>query len=298
MKNISLLSLLVGLATTTAQAQEVVIDTSYYTPPVRKRVLMEDPEKNSRPDRTGKRAASKLDFINELKEVQTWYVGAEGGFRSDVSTLSNTFQGLISNNTQTKATWGLALGYTYRNAWAIETGYTHAPTHLNLTVANGNNPFVFTYPNSGFGIPFRIKRRLGSGKKAKNGTGFWLTAGAWLTPNGSGQIGDFKLIGFSYYNRNRMIDTVRINNTATVVNRITGIAEVGTDYSVRLSPYLELGFYLRKYWGLGTALRSDLAYTVNNTLLQQSLATANGSGWGFGMSFRYIYSRQHEIKKP
>ncbi len=292
--------MLIGLATV-VRAQEVVIDTSYYRPPppVRARTLQADPEKNygSHLIRGGKRADSRHDLAAQLNEVRTWYIGAEGGFRSDGSVFSNSFDGLISTPTQTKATGGLTFGYGYRNAWILETGVTYAPIHLAISVANRGDALVYTYTNSGYSIPFRIKRRLGSGRLASNGTGFWITGGAWLVPNGSGQLGDFSLIGYSYRGRNR-VDTLRLSSTALVSNRITGVAELGLDYAIRLSSYLELGFFGRKYWGLGTALQSNLLYTVNGGAEQRSTLTANGSGWGFGLALRYIYSRQHELKKP
>ena len=298
MKHLSLLSMLVSLSTA-VQAQEVVIDTSYYTSPVRRRVLMADPDKNpgNHQIKSGRRADGRHDLINQLNEIQTWYVGAEGGFRTDGGTLSNSFNGLVSTPTPAKAMWEASLGYTYHNAWVIETGYTHAPIHLTMSIANNSVPLVYTYTNSGYGLPLRLKRRLGPARQAKNGTGFWLTAGAWLIPNGSNPTGDFKLIGYSYRGRSH-VDTLRLTNTTTVANRVTGMAELGLDYATRLSSHLELGFYVRTYWGLGNALKADLVYTVNGSSQQQAMVTANGSGWGVGTSLRYIYRRQHELKKP
>lgn len=301
MKHLSLLWFLMSFPVS-ALAQEAVIDTSYYTPPSQRRpVLTDDPEQSqgqrrlnrSRPVGNDK---SDNELLHRVREVQIWYVSAEGGFRSDGSTLSNSLGGLVSNATLTKAVWSALLGYTYRNAWSIESGYIHAPIHLNITVANGQTPLIFNYQNNGFGIPLRLKRRIGSGKRAASGTGFWLTAGAWLIPNGDAPMDDFRLIGYTSRNRGSRTDTLRLNNSTTTLNRITGLAELGVDYAVRVSPFIELGFYARKYWGLGTALRSDLIYTVNNISETKSSITADGTGWGFGLAVRYLYGRQHELK--
>ncbi|MFD2571208.1 hypothetical protein ACFSUS_11235 [Spirosoma soli] len=298
MRNISLVFWLIS-ASVAVQAQEVVIDTNYYAPlpVVRKRVIMDDPDNNSsnRQSKSEKRNDTRQDLLNQFHEIQTWYISAEGGFRNDGSTLNNTLDGLVSTSNLIKATWGVLFGYTYRNVWTVESGYTRSPIHLSIRIANGNNPLTYTYLNNGYGIPFRIKRRLGSAQHAKNGTGFWITAGGWLVPNGSGQTGDFKLIGYSSRGRNR-IDTLRLNNTAAISNQVSGLAELGLDYTTRLSSYLELGFYARKYWGLGNALQSELTYTVNNRSQQQAIMTADGTGWGFGLALRYIYGRQHEMK--
>ncbi|GAB4023603.1 hypothetical protein [Spirosoma koreense] len=301
MKHISLLVFLLAFSASTL-AQEVVIDTSYYTPPAqRRRILRADPDQNpggpwQSPNSSDRNREVGKDHLPDLAEVQTWYVSAEGGFRNDASTLSNSFGGLMSNPSSLKSVWGALLGYTYRNAWSVEAGYTHAPTHLTISIANGQSPLVFTYQNAGFGIPVRLKRRIGSARRAANGTGFWLTAGAWLIPNGDSQMDGFQLIGYSRNNRLRTTDTLRLNNTTTLA-RISGLAEVGVDYTVRVSPFLELGFYLRKYWGLGNALRSDVVYKVNSTSETRSSLTANGTGLGFGVALRYIYGRQHELKK-
>ncbi|GAB4046299.1 hypothetical protein GCM10028810_24610 [Spirosoma litoris] len=282
-----------------ALAQEVVIDTNYYAPPpvVRKKVLTEDPDQNPYRNRSARQRQSDHSADYQLKETQTWYVGLEGGFRTDGTVLTNTFDGLISSSSTTKATWSALVGYTYRNAWVIEAGYTYAPVHLNITIANGSKPLIYNYQNSGYGIPLRIKRRIGSASRAANGTGFWLSAGAWLVPNGSINTDNFRLIGYSYRSRTRVADTLRLDNTTTLKS-ISGIAELGIDYSVRLSSSLEFGTYIRKYWGLGEAVRSDITYTVNGVAQPQSTVTANGTGWGFGIALRYIYGRQQEVKKP
>lgn len=301
MKNIYLILVLVSLSTS-SWAQEVVFDTSYYAPPpVRRRVLTADPEDRGTKGRTGRTNVDrKADYLelHHLKETQTWYLNVEGGFRTDVSTLTNSFDGLIGSSTQTKFAWSVLTGYTFRNAWAIETGYTHAPIHLNITITNNPSPFVFNYQNSGFGIPIRLKRRIGLGSQTPNGTGLWLTAGAWLIPNGDGQAEELKFSGYSTYGRGRRVDTLRLDVITGPEKRITGAAELGIDYATRLSSNLELGFYMRKYWGFGNALRSDLTYTVNNTSEQRSAITANGTGWGFGISLRYIYGKQYEMKSP
>ena len=280
------------------RAQEVVIDTNYYAPPpvVRQPVLTEDPDTNPNHQSGGNwHATRKRELLEKLNEMQTWYVNAETGFRSDVSVLSNSLDRLVSNPAATHFSWSALLGYTYHNAWTVEAGYTHAPIHLNISITNGSNPLVFNYLNSGNGIPLRLKRRIGSGKRAANGTGFWITGGAWLIPNGNEKPVDFKLIGYNRYNRNR-VDTIRLNNATTILKRVTGIAELGLEYTTRLASRFEVGFYVRKYWGLGNALQSDLVYTVNNGSRAQSTITADGSGWGFGVALRYLYSRQYDVK--
>lgn len=301
MKHISLFCFLFGVSVS-ALAQETVPDTNYYTLPTQRRqILKADPDDNNGQRQPKRGQSTRLyedELVRQLTEVQTWYVSAEGGFRSDGSTLTNSLNGLVSSATQTKAAWSFLLGYTYRNAWSLEAGYAYAPIHLNITIANGQTPLAFTYQNSGNGFPLRLKRRLGSGKQMDNSTGFWLTAGAWLIPNGNQTMDDFRLIGYVSRNRGARTDTLRLTNTTVITNRVTGLAEAGLEYTARLSPFLELGAYVRKYWGLGNALRSDVTYMLNHTAEQQATFMSNGTGWGFGIALRYIYGRQHEVKTP
>ncbi|RYZ75698.1 MAG: hypothetical protein EOP06_32090, partial [Proteobacteria bacterium] len=84
MKHLFFLTFLMSLSVS-GQAQEVAIDTNYYTPPpmVRERVLTEDPENNPRFQSGGSRRANRRqELLDKLDEVQTWYVGAETGIRS------------------------------------------------------------------------------------------------------------------------------------------------------------------------------------------------------------------------
>ncbi|MBD2699323.1 hypothetical protein IC229_01655 [Spirosoma sp. BT702] len=285
-----------------AQAQEIVIDTSSVAPPpVRVHGLTADPDERLEDFRYGKiRTADgkREDYLQfrRLKEIQTLSINVEGGFRSETSTLSNSFNGLINSNLSMKANWSVLLGYSYRNIWAIEAGYGYLPIRLNVSVTNGSNPLIYNYQNSGNGATVRLKRRIGSGKRSLNNTGFWLTGGAWLIPNGSGQIDPLRLTGRSNSRRNRAADTLQLNINTSIANRFTGMAELGAEYTVRLASSVELGFYARKYWGIGDALQSTLTYKVNNAAEQQSFIKSDGSGWGFGVALRFILEREHEFK--
>lgn len=279
-----------------AMAQEVVIDTNYYTPPpVRRRVLTADPDQQTEP--RGRLKKLKNDWMDQFSEQHTWYAALEGALRTEGSVSSNSFNGLISNPGQSSFTWGLLLGYTYRNAWAAELGYSYAPIHLNITVVNTPTPYAYHYQNSGHGIPLRLKRRLGSADRAQSGTGFWVSAGAWLLPNGQSLVDALHFTGRSAYSRRSPVDTLQLSINTETTTRMTGLAELGLDYAVRLSSTLELAFTARKFWGLGKTLHSDLVYSVNSTAETRGTITANGAGWGFGGSLRYIYSRQHALKK-
>ncbi|GAB3704026.1 hypothetical protein GCM10027592_34860 [Spirosoma flavus] len=303
MKHIFFIFLFLG-SFLSAQAQEVVIDTSDVAPPpvrVHGR-LTADP--NDRVDdlRYGKlRTADdkRADYLQSqrLKEIRTLSINVEGGLRNEVSTLSSSLNGLIISNLPMKTNWSVLLGYSFQNNWAIEAGYGYLPIRLNVTVANGSRPLAYNYQNSSNGATVRMKRRIGSGKRSLNNTGFWLTGGAWLIPNGSGQIDPLRLTGRSTPRRNQAADTLQLDITTSIANRFTGMAELGAEYTVRIASSVEMGFYARKYWGIGNALQSTITYKVNNVTEQQSLIKSDGSGWGFGVALRFILEREHEFKE-
>ena len=285
-----------------ATAQEIIIDTSYYIPPSqRKPLLTPDPANrpNSRPLYREQYILSETALLNQFRDVHSWYVVVEGGLRQDVSQLSNTFNGLISNPAASAWTGGVLVGYTYRNAWNAEFGYTYAPTHLNITLASSPAPYQYSYKNSGYGLPVRIKWHVGAGKRTVSNTGIWLSAGAWLIPNGDQKNDLLQFTGRSGRGGPRSrFDTLEVTVNTGTANRLTGVAEAGVDYTARISSLFEMGFYVRKYWGLSSALRSDLTYRVNRATETTSSITANGTGWSAGISLRYVYSRKREVREP
>lgn len=293
MKHFWLFYFIVGLSIVPTLAQEVLIDTAYYADSSLAPAKLNPGSRLTRPE---KRVIITRKLLMQFSEVNAWYARAEGGFRSSVALLSNSLDGLVSTATPPKPTWSVLLGYTHQNTWSVETGYAHAPILHTIRIANNGDPLEYTYTNSSPGIPVRVKRRLGLGRQATNGAGFWLTAGAWVVPNGSGPTGSFSLIGYSTYGRYR-VDTLRLNNLTIVPNQVTVMGELGIDAAIRVSACLFLDGSLRRYWGLGNALQSTLTYTVNNRSPKQATITSDGSGWGFGLSLRYIDARQYGLKK-
>ncbi len=84
-------------------------------------------------------------------------------------------------------------------------------------------------------------------------------------------MSNFKSIGYSSCHHGTRTNVLRLTNNTVIVSRITALAELEIDYSVRISSFVELGTYVRKYWGLEQALRSDLTYTVNRASAQQAI---------------------------
>ncbi|AQG80457.1 hypothetical protein [Spirosoma montaniterrae] len=216
-----------------------------------------------------------------------WYVSFDAFVRTDRAKLDNSLNGLIESDRVTKLDWSAVVGWSARERWAIEAGYARMPIHTQVSVSNGRSPLVYRYTNSHNAFMLRGKRLLASTSGPWLRSGFWLSGGMWLVPNNGQREGQFSLIG---YRRNETVDTLRLNSQTNVNGRATAMAELGAEYNVRLSNNVDLGFTVRKFWGLGTSLTTDVAYTINNTLAQQAQLRGTGSGMSYGVSLRYTLS--------
>ena len=85
-------------------------------------------------------------------------------------------------------------------------------------------------------------------------------------------------------------DTLRLLSQTRTGTRMTTMAELGAEYNVRLSNTVDLGFSVRKFWGLGSSIVTDVDYTVNNVLAQQAQLRGTGTGMSYGVTLRYTYA--------
>ncbi|SDM47830.1 hypothetical protein [Siphonobacter aquaeclarae] len=232
----------------------------------------------------------------EEEVLHRWYVNAEGFIRTDNSTLSNTFNDLISSGSVNKSGWGVLVGYSFREVWAAEAGYSPSPIHNQLTISNSPRDFVFTYKNDSRAIIGRVKRQLFSTGRVKNRSGFWISGGAWLIPNAGTTVDGFEIDGYLYKRGQQHPDTVQITSLTKTATSMTALLELGLEYNVRLSNRLGLGFYYRHLWGMGNSMSTHLTYTVNHANTTTSDIKADGSGWSLGLSLRYTYSLKRDIR--
>lgn len=244
------------------------------------------------------RAAPKRDYDRLLVRygsylAERWYFGMEGFVRADNSRLSNSFNGLVASNAVIRPGWSALIGWTHRETWAVEGGYARSPIHNELAV----NPYVFRFANEKSGFLLRAKRQLFSTSPQKRRSGVWVSAGVWLIPNTGQSRGALSFEGYSRRNYLREIDTLMITAQTATNTRATGLAELGLEYTVRLSSRVDLGLYGRKYWGFGSSITTDLNYSVNEQSSQPSTIQGRGTGGSFGVALRYTYSRKHLIAK-
>ncbi|MDB5240969.1 MAG: hypothetical protein JWP57_1594 [Spirosoma sp.] len=219
-----------------------------------------------------------------------WYVSLDGFVRTDRAHMNNSINGLIESDLVAKAGVGAVIGWSYRERWAVEGGYARMPIHTQVSIRNGSSPLVYRYTNGRDAFVLRGKRLLLSTSKPWLRSGFWLSGGLWLVPNGGQSEGRFSLLGYRYKGRNEASDTLRLVSQTRTGSRMTSMAELGAEYNVRLSDNIDLGFSVRKFWGLASSITTDVNYSVNRTLMQQAQLQGTGTGMSYGVTLRYTYA--------
>jgi hypothetical protein len=219
-----------------------------------------------------------------------WYASLDGFVRTDRAHMDNSFNGLIESNAVTKVGVGAIIGWTSRERWAVEAGYARMPIHTQVSVRNGVTPLVYRYTNGRDAFVLRGKRLVLSTSGPWLRSGFWLSGGMWLVPNGGQSEGRFSLLGYRYRGRGESPDTLRLLSQTRTGHRVTTMAELGAEYNVRLSDNIDLGLSVRKFWGLGSSIVTNVNYSVNRTIAQEAQLKGTGTGMSYGVSLRYTYS--------
>lgn len=219
-----------------------------------------------------------------------WYVALDGFIRTDRAQLDNSLNGLIESDWVTKAGWSAVVGWSYRERWAIEAGYARMPVHTQVSVVNASSPLIFCYTNNHNAFVLRGKRLILSTSKPWLRSGFWLSGGLWGVPNYGEQEGNFVISGYRYQNVRETREPVMLTGHTYTSGQLSTLAEVGAEYNVRLSPVMDLGFSVRKFFGLSNSIITDVAYVVNQTTVQQAQLKGSGTGMSYGMTLRYTLS--------
>ena len=148
-----LLYILIGIAALPAYGQGV---TEYY----------QLPKKNQQVSRL-------LHRYGGPQIRDRWYVSLEGFIRTDRAQLDNSFDGLINNDIVAKAGWGVLLGWSYRERWAVEAGYARTPIHTQFSISRAVPPVMARSTNDHNAFMLRGKRLLLSTSKPWLRSGFW-----------------------------------------------------------------------------------------------------------------------------
>lgn len=224
-----------------------------------------------------------------------WYVALDGFLTTNRAQIDNSLDGLIRSDRVAKLSLGGVIGWSYRERWAVEAGYARLPIQTQVSIRNGINPLTYRYQGIGDGFVLRGKRLVFSTSGPWLRSGFWLSGGMWLVPNSGRQEGKFNLYGLRYRGRGEMPDTLRLISNTTAASRPTAVAEAGAEYNVRISNAVDLGFSVRRRWGLSDALTTDVRYTVNQSISEQAQVISRGSGMTYGLTLRYTLALRRNL---
>lgn len=229
--------------------------------------------------------------------IHRWYAGLDGFLRTDIGQLSHTFGGLVGTKPVNQFGWSAMIGWIRHEQWAVEIGYARSPIHT-LFVINQQAPLRFESENDKQGLIFRGKRLINFRpfQQTENKGSLWLGLGVWLQPNSHKEPNTIRLSGYSFRTPRSRPDTIRITSVTEMNPHITGLIEASAEYTVRMGGRSNVSFFVRKNWGLGSSLTTNLTYQVNSNEPQRAWLRGTGTGWSLGISFRYSYSRRYDMR--
>jgi hypothetical protein len=231
---------------------------------------------------------SLLKKFGDVRIHNRWYSGINGFVRTDKNKITNNFDGLIGTSSPASYGWSAVVGWVKDENWGVEAEYARSPIHNNLVI-NGDNPLNYKLTNEKNSLIFRGKRRIMFGKTAIRRSAFWLSAGAGLIPNTGKQTNYMEFNGYMVRGRRQGIDTLFMSSDTRTNKHITALAEASAEYVVKVAKSVDLAFFVRKQWGFGNSVTTNLEYSVNQVKTATASITGDGSGWNFGMSLRYVF---------
>lgn len=221
-----------------------------------------------------------------------WYVALDGLIKTDRAQLDNAYDGLIENNAVGKASWGVTLGWSHREKWAIEGSYARIPIHTQLTISQTNPPITARYTSERNAIALRAKRLVLSTSKPWLRSGFWVSGGIWMLPGTNQPTDSFSASGYRYQSQWETHEPFHLTSQTTVQSQTAALAELGIEYNVRLSNAFDLGMSVRKLWGLTNAVTTNVTYTALREAPQMATLQGTGSGMSYGVTLRYSFATQ------
>lgn len=219
-----------------------------------------------------------------------WYVSLDGFIKTDRAQLNTSHEGVIESNLVGKASWGVMLGWSHREKWAVEGGYAQMPIHTQVSVSNTTPPLSFRSTDNRSAFMLRAKRLILSTSKPWLRSGFWVSGGMWVLPANGQQTERFSVNSYRYQGQWEAHEPFQLTTQTVTHAQTAALAELGVEYNVRLTNAFDLGISARKFWGLTNTVTTDVAYIANRTLPQLAQLQGAGSGMSYGLTLRYSFS--------
>ncbi|RYU95919.1 hypothetical protein [Emticicia agri] len=225
------------------------------------------------------------------------YLGLEGGMEFNQSTVTNNPDNLIGKEKGKDLYWGLVLGYNMNDTWSIEAGYYKNPTYVIQAIDLGRSyPYILRLGTPLQTIPIRYKRKILTIDPITKNATIHVGAGILLSPDAADKkIAQRTFNGYSFdpqYPR----DTIKhqIKSETFLSKRAVAQAEVLVELHGRVSNSLSIVVYARGNISPKGLVRSDVNYTINQTVVSKAQQLTNGISFNFGLVFRYNIMRGYK----
>lgn len=289
MKHLSAVLFLLLFSFSTVQAQETpTVEDNYYTPEL-------TPQPSLNKAVTRRQLEKQRDL---MKVLSRWYIGVDAFGRSDISALENNYRYLFKsmNSSTLDFSFAAQVGWVFREQLAIEGGYARSQIH-NTAILNTTNKGGFRFANEGNAFFLRGKFLLEFENMGLRRPGIWLGGGFWAVPNNGGERDPKAYIIYHYDNRGNS-DTTYVSSKTTIGTDWTYGVEFTAEYNFKVNEWSDMGVFLRRHWGMGNAITTELTYADNKKVLETGYIRSDGTGWQFGISYRFMTGiRRGEVKK-
>jgi hypothetical protein len=242
-----------------------------------------------------------MNLPNMSVSQEHWYVGGEGIFKKNYTTLDNNLLGLIASENTSNVTWGIQLGYNFDNKWGIETGYL-ANTQETYLYINASRIAPLSSKFTLHSIPIRYKKNIFTIDKSTKTASLWLSGGVLISPNSTEQ----KINSLTLYGTKNVVrgadgkvvsyDSLTVPINSYLTNRGLIQLEIGVELQGKIAEGFNIITFLRGNLGSNSVIHTDASYIINTHTDAETSLTTNGFSYSFGMALRYDVGRNVRYK--
>lgn len=233
-------------------------------------------------------------YSNLDRKAQSLYLGIEGGFKLNYTSLSNNLGNLIQTANNNEAFWGVNIGYNFDNKWALETGYMKNPVYYVQSIASGRGvPYSYRIGQNLSMIPLRFKYKVVTIDAITKSAALYVGAGVLIGTNVKDKnIFNREFEGFSGSRANP--DTLKLITDSFLTKKAKVLFELQTELQGRVANGFYISLFARMNFGANGAIRSDLAYYVNSNKIDGATQLLKGISYNFGLLLRYDLAKGYK----
>jgi hypothetical protein len=275
MKSVFLFSILILGIGFNLYAQD---EEEYYKPPSKR----EDVKNNSYPN---------LD-----RKSMSLYLGLEGGFKLNYTSLSNTIGNLINSQNNNEFFWGANIGYNLDNRWAFETGYMQNPIYYVQVIAAGRGvPFTYRIGQNLKMVPVRAKYKVLNVDGITKTAALFVGAGVLIGMNTSDKaIFSREFNGYNGNPANK--NTIKLTTDSYLSKKGRAIFEAQTELQGKVTNGFYISLFGRMNFGANGIIRSDVAYFQNSNKIEAATQLLKGISYNFGLLLRFDLARGYKYQ--